>query len=63
MVPSHGEIQGQNMIFNRNKLVSLIDWDSLSIRPRVYDIAMSAIFLSRKREDLSIYVRINFSII
>lgn len=49
MVPSHGEIQGQNMIFNRNKLVSLIDWDSLSIRPRVYDIAMSAIFLSRKK--------------
>lgn len=43
---SHGEIQGQNLLFMNNE-VCVVDWDSLSIRPAIYDIAMSACFLCR----------------
>lgn len=44
---SHGEIQGQNLIFDKSGSCKVVDWDSISIRPRIYDIAMSSCFLCR----------------
>lgn len=44
---SHGEIQGQNLMFDDIGKCTVLDWDSISIRPAIYDIAMSACFLCR----------------
>lgn len=45
---SHGEIQGQNLIFNGNNVKCAIDWDSVGIRPIVFDVAMGGCFICRK---------------
>lgn len=45
---SHGEIQGQNVIFNDNNIRCAIDWDSVGIRPIIYDVAMGICFFCRK---------------
>lgn len=46
MTLSHGELQGQNLLFNNSDII-VLDWDSISIRPAIYDIAMSICFLCR----------------
>ncbi|MGW7466959.1 aminoglycoside phosphotransferase family protein [Streptomyces xantholiticus] len=45
---THGEIAGSNLVFDDSgKLISLLDWDGVDIRPRVYDLARALLFLSR----------------
>ncbi|MCH5586063.1 phosphotransferase [Shimazuella sp. AN120528] len=48
-VLTHGDFHGTNLIFNQNKLISVLDWDTVEIRPRIYDIALAAFLLTRKR--------------
>lgn len=48
LVISHGEYQNHNLIYNDNQLVCVIDWDAVSLRPRIYDISVSAVFLCRQ---------------
>lgn len=45
---SHGEVQGNNILLSDSGNIVVLDWDSLQLRPRIYDIATSAFFLSRK---------------
>lgn len=48
-VLSHGELQGTNLFIGEDCQLDLVlDWDSLQQRPRIYDIATSGFFLSRK---------------
>ncbi|WP_327341287.1 aminoglycoside phosphotransferase family protein [Streptomyces europaeiscabiei] len=45
---THGEIAGSNLVFDdEDRLVSLLDWDGVDIRPRVYDLARAVLFLAR----------------
>lgn len=46
---THGEFQGNNLILGRHRMASVIDWDSLQVRPRVYDLAVGTLFLARRR--------------
>ncbi|MGG3523913.1 hypothetical protein ABES33_30035 [Bacillus pseudomycoides] len=51
---SHGEYQNTNILFDKNQ-INLIDWDSLSVRPHIFDIVSSACYLCRdKRGDFII---------
>lgn len=45
---SHGEYQNTNILFVSEK-INLIDWDSLSVRPHIFDIVSSACYLCRDR--------------
>lgn len=45
---SHGEFHGNNILFSKGSLVSLLDWDAVAVRPRVYDVARAGLFLTRK---------------
>ncbi|MFJ1646695.1 phosphotransferase enzyme family protein [Streptomyces sp. NPDC088258] len=45
---THGELAGSNLVFDDDgKLISLLDWDGVDIRPRVYDLARALLFLAR----------------
>lgn len=44
---SHGEYQNTNILFYNSNQIELIDWDSLSIRPRIFDLVSSACYLCR----------------
>ncbi|MEV6044015.1 MULTISPECIES: phosphotransferase enzyme family protein [Streptomyces] len=45
---THGELAGSNLVFDDNgALISLLDWDGVDIRPRVYDLARALLFLAR----------------
>ncbi|MCM3056202.1 hypothetical protein [Caldibacillus thermoamylovorans] len=51
---SHGEYQNTNILFIKDR-INLIDWDSLSVRPHLFDIVSSACYLCRdKRGDFII---------
>ncbi|WP_180955628.1 hypothetical protein [Bacillus sp. V33-4] len=51
---SHGEYQNTNILFYKDQ-INLIDWDSLSIRPHLFDIVSSTCYLCRdKRGDFII---------
>lgn len=43
---SHGEYQNTNILFE-DEQIKIIDWDSLSIRPRIFDLVSSACYLCR----------------
>lgn len=49
---SHGEFQTQNVIVSASKIGAttwdVIDWDSLSERPRIYDICSGLLFFCRR---------------
>ncbi|QHW35921.1 phosphotransferase [Staphylococcus ursi] len=45
---SHGEYQNTNILFSQDS-IDIIDWDSLSIRPRIFDISTYLIYLCRKK--------------
>ncbi len=47
-VCTHGELHHTNLIYQNDVLVGLIDYDSVQVRPRIYDIGRAALFLSRK---------------
>src|SRR5699024_8568761 len=54
LVISHGEYQNTNIIFE-NENIKLIDWDSLSIRPQIFDVVASSCYICRdKRGDFKI---------
>ncbi|MFF5858530.1 phosphotransferase enzyme family protein [Streptomyces sp. NPDC012751] len=45
---THGELAGSNLVFDDDgTLISLLDWDGVDIRPRVYDLARALLFLAR----------------
>ncbi|MEU1294752.1 aminoglycoside phosphotransferase family protein [Streptomyces sp. NPDC005840] len=45
---THGELAGSNLVFDDDgTLVSLLDWDGVDVRPRVYDLARGLLFLAR----------------
>ncbi|MEK8174675.1 phosphotransferase [Streptomyces sp. M19] len=45
---THGEPAGSNLVFDDDgTLISLLDWDGVDIRPRVYDLARALLFLAR----------------
>lgn len=44
---SHGEYQNTNILFDSNNQIKLIDWDSLSIRPYIFDLVSSSCYLCR----------------
>ncbi|ATL86858.1 hypothetical protein GCM10009548_31660 [Streptomyces malaysiensis subsp. malaysiensis] len=45
---THGEMAGSNLVFDdEGKLISLLDWDGVDIRPRAYDLARAMLFLAR----------------
>ncbi|MET9550648.1 aminoglycoside phosphotransferase family protein [Streptomyces sp. NPDC006627] len=45
---THGEIAGSNLVFDdEDRLISLLDWDGVDVRPRVYDLARAVLFLAR----------------
>ena len=44
---SHGEPLASNFLFTGDALVAVIDWDSVSVAPRVYDLGVSALSFSR----------------
>ncbi|MGW4790870.1 phosphotransferase [Nonomuraea sp. NPDC004297] len=47
-VLTHGEFAGSNLIFSEDGAVrGVLDWDAVGIRPRAYDLARAALFLSR----------------
>jgi len=48
-VLTHGELHHTNILFNDSRISRLIDYDSIQFRPRIYDIARSSLFLSRKK--------------
>lgn len=48
LVISHGELQNTNILFSSEGL-EVFDWDSLSLRPRIFDIATSACYLCREK--------------
>lgn len=45
---SHGELQNTNILFSSEGL-KVFDWDSLSLRPRIFDIATSACYFCREK--------------
>lgn len=47
-VVTHGEMQGTNLIYDGDRLVAVIDWDSVGIRPRTHDLARAAYLLCRR---------------
>lgn len=48
---SHGEFQTQNVLLDSSVDASLqvVDWDSVGVRPRVWDITSAALYLCRLR--------------
>lgn len=61
LVVSHGEFQGQNILFDNNGSINVIDWDGIGLRPKIYDIAVSAVFLTRKKRGSFILDEITFN--
>ncbi|EEM69047.1 MULTISPECIES: phosphotransferase [Bacillus cereus group] len=47
MVFTHGDFHCTNLIYEQNTLVSVLDFDTAEIRPRVYDLALAAYLLTR----------------
>lgn len=47
MVFTHGDFHCTNLIYDQNKLVSVLDFDTAEIRPRIYDLALAAYLLTR----------------
>lgn len=40
--PIHGDLLGNNMLLADGRVVAILDFDRLAVRPRVYDIAYSS---------------------
>ncbi|MFI9504911.1 aminoglycoside phosphotransferase family protein [Nocardia sp. NPDC052566] len=50
VVLTHGEISGSNLVFDaEGMLAAVLDWDAIQLRPRVYDLALAALFLGRTK--------------
>jgi Ser/Thr protein kinase RdoA (MazF antagonist) len=59
-VLTHGEFVGSNLLLGDRDVCSVMDWDAVQVRPRVYDLARACLFMARKargsiqlHEDLS----------
>ncbi|MBH8605776.1 MULTISPECIES: phosphotransferase enzyme family protein [unclassified Thermoactinomyces] len=48
-VLTHGDFHGTNLIFSQNRIISVLDLDTIEVRPRIYDLAIAAFFLTRKK--------------
>lgn len=46
-VISHGDMNNYNFIFENHKLVGIIDWDDIGIRPKIFDLAKILLLWSR----------------
>lgn len=46
-VPTHGDFHGTNLVYNSSGLAAVLDLDTVEFRPKIYDIAVAAFFLSR----------------
>jgi len=45
---THGDLHGQNLLFNNDRLTCILDWDGMGIRPRILDVAKATFFLARR---------------